>query len=266
MEERAVGGRLRSVLPVFLVEDVVASAEYYRDVLRLRIALLFPDDEPVLAIVDRSPGEGFHLAYGAGFPPRKNRDVDPKALDACVEVDDIARVYEELRAAGAQIGRVVEVQPGGVRQFDVEDLNGFALGFVQRAASTSSPYKVCPQFLVADAASAAQSYRTALGFRGDTYQRGGGTEARLHRDGVTVYLRSSRPPRTGRSNRGEAHEVEGMWDAYVEVDGVRALREEFRRRRAGIVRDVAVTDYGTAEVEVQDEDGYVLCFGEILPA
>lgn len=266
MEGQALPGRLRSVLPVFLVENVIASAEYYRDRLGFRIALVFPKDHPVLAIVDRTPGEGFHLAYGAGFPPRKNRAVDGLAVDAYIHVNDIAAVYEELPKIGSEATAGVSDRERDSKELILEDPNGFVLGFRQEETTPPAAYKVCPQLLVEDAASSAEWYQNALGFESDIYDRGGGTEARLRREGVTIYLRSSRPPRMGRSNRGRAEEVERMWDAYVEVDGIWALWEEFRRRGVRIVRALEATDYGTEEFEVQDADGYVLCFAQILPA
>src|SRR5262249_51073004 len=54
---------------------------------------------------------------------------------------------------------------------------------------------------------------------------------------------------------------EASWDAYIRVSGGAVLYEEFKSRGAKIIREPEVTFYEMREFEVEDCDGYVLCFG-----
>jgi hypothetical protein len=56
-----------------------------------------------------------------------------------------------------------------------------------------------------------------------------------------------------------------VWDAYVRVTDVEALRDELAGRGAKIIRGRESTFYHTREIEVEDCDGYVLCFSETVP-
>jgi predicted enzyme related to lactoylglutathione lyase len=66
-----------------------------------------------------------------------------------------------------------------------------------------------------------------------------------------------------RPNRTAHPEV--LWDAYVRVAGVEALRDELAGRGAKIIRGPESTFYRTREIEVKDCNGYVLCFSENAP-
>src|SRR5262249_38099342 len=80
------------------------------------------------------------------------------------------------------------------------------------------------------------------------------------RDGVEVMLSSAAGPGHVRPNRAKHPEAE--WDAYVRVSGVDPLCAEFKAKGARILRGPEVTFYEMREFEVEDDSGYVLCFGE----
>jgi predicted enzyme related to lactoylglutathione lyase len=52
------------------------------------------------------------------------------------------------------------------------------------------------------------------------------------------------------------------WDAYVWVDDADALREEYRSKSVTVTREVCDQPYGCRDFEVEDCNGYRLCFGQ----
>src|SRR5437773_2534011 len=116
-----------------------------------------------------------------------------------------------------------------------------------------------PMFLVADVGSTARWYTHQLGFRiAGTFPE---TEpygyASLQRDGAELMplrLDGYRKPDLS------ARRPEGLWDAYVRTEGVRALHESLRGRPL-LHMDLKRQPYGDWEFEVQDSNGYILVFG-----
>lgn len=91
---------LKSVAPQLVVTDVVATAEYYRDVLGFEILGLF-GEPPFYSIVQRDGVEiHFGCAKGGGI---SNTKVRPESIDLYIWVTDIDAIFEELTASGADI-------------------------------------------------------------------------------------------------------------------------------------------------------------------
>jgi len=122
---------------------------------------------------------------------------------------------------------------------------------------------IAPYFLVADVVRAAENYRNKLGFsiRGYFFEDPP-VFGMVGRDGLTIMLSRVDASRGG-SNRG--HKNVGI-DAYLWIDGADALFEEFRQAGANLMGSPVVRTYGMKEFEVRDLDGYVLCFGQDVPA
>ena len=123
-------------------------------------------------------------------------------------------------------------------------------------------WSVAPYFVVADVVAAADWYRDVLGFR---YDRLWGDPPRfcmVYRAGVVVMLSQldDAPPRAVRPNRAADPEG-GAWDAYVWVDDADALHAEVAARGATIARPPCDQPYGCRDFEVDDRDGYRICFG-----
>jgi len=122
---------------------------------------------------------------------------------------------------------------------------------------------IAPFFLVADVTKAAEHYRDKLGFTIIGYFfEDPPVFAMVGRDDRIVMLSLAEGSRGG-SNRG--HKGEAL-DAYLWVDDVDALYAEFQRSGADIVAPPQRRIYGMKELEVRDLDGYVICFGEDVPA
>jgi hypothetical protein len=119
-----------AIAPYFLVDDVVVTANWYRDNLGFRYDR-FWGDPPAFCMVKRS-GVVIMLSQveGAG-PMRPNRLADPEgeAWDAYVWIDDADALHSEYVSRGVTIGRGLCDQVYGCRDFEIEDCNGFRLCF-----------------------------------------------------------------------------------------------------------------------------------------
>ncbi len=123
--------RLNQVAPAFVVRDVVATAEYYRDKLGFAILGYFLDP-PVFAMVARD-GVEFHFGKADAGQELKNNEMFRKGLgtDAYIFVDDVQKLYEEFS------DRQVDIIEGPVKrvyncvEITVRDCNGYRLVFGQ---------------------------------------------------------------------------------------------------------------------------------------
>ena len=119
-----------AVAPYFLVDDVVATAHYYRDKLGFTFER-FWGEPPCFCMVTRG-GVVIMLSQSTTTGVmRPNPVADPKreAWDAYLWVDDADALYGEFKSRGVRIAREICDQPYGCRDFDVEDCNGYRLGF-----------------------------------------------------------------------------------------------------------------------------------------
>ena len=121
-----------SIAPYFIVDDVVATAAYYRDRLGFHYDRLW-GDPPAFCMVGRSGITIMLAQLATSGVMRPNRAVDPErsAWDAYVWIEDADALYAELRAKGVTIAREIGDRPYGCRDFDVEDCNGYRLCFGQ---------------------------------------------------------------------------------------------------------------------------------------
>lgn len=118
-----------SIAPYFLVDDVVSTANYYRDKLGFAYDR-FWGDPPRFCMVWRR-GVVIMLSQLAVPVVKPNRSSDPSgdAWDAYIWVDDADTLYAEFQSAGVNIVRPICDQPYGCRDFDVEDCNGYRFCF-----------------------------------------------------------------------------------------------------------------------------------------
>lgn len=120
-----------SVAPYFIVDDVVATANFYRDKLGFKYER-FWGEPPCFTMVHRS---GITIMLGqlekTGLM-RPNSAADPAGegvWDAYVWVDDADALYEEFKSKGVNIARPICDQMYGCRDFDIRDCNGYTLCF-----------------------------------------------------------------------------------------------------------------------------------------
>ena len=124
-------------------------------------------------------------------------------------------------------------------------------------------WSVAPYFFVADVVASANYYRDMLGFRYDRFWNEPPGFCMVYRRGVVIMLAQHADPAAVRPNRLADAEGEA-WDAYIWIDDADALLAEYRGRGVKIVRDICDQEYGCRDFEVEDSNGYRLCFGQDL--
>ncbi len=120
---------------MFVVPDVVAAAEYYRDALGFKILSYF-QKPPVFASVARDEAE-IHLGKtdpGALPSPNLTRRRGVGS-DAYIWVDDVDALHQELKARGAKIVEGPVTRVYNCYELVVDDLNGYRLVFAGGTAA-----------------------------------------------------------------------------------------------------------------------------------
>ena len=118
------------ITPQFTVPDVVATAEYYRDVWGFNIEGYWMDP-PVFAIIER---DGLRMHFNKatrGTRPRSGR-VDG-GYDVYLDVTGLDAWVERLRAHGAEIIDGPSLRVYGQRELVVKDLNGLIIALGEEA-------------------------------------------------------------------------------------------------------------------------------------
>jgi len=121
-----------AVAPVLRVADVRASVAYYVDKLGFECA---PEgivdgggDEGAIYGIVRRGEIAIHLGR-----KRDEHEIDagiaPNALGAYVFVPDVHEIYAEFQRRGADLVQEPRVQPYGLEDITVRDLDGYHLGF-----------------------------------------------------------------------------------------------------------------------------------------
>lgn len=125
---------------------------------------------------------------------------------------------------------------------------------------------ITPFFIVDDLAATLEFYQLKLGF--DMAYKGGGDEevedywSFVRRDNVMInfkHIASDVHPQPNHSRHEWAR-----WDAYVNTDDPDSLYAEFVGKGVPMHRELANTSDGLRAFEIQDNNGYVLCFGRPL--
>ncbi|MFL6467130.1 MAG: VOC family protein [Pyrinomonadaceae bacterium] len=120
--------KLSGIAPQFVVPDVVATAEFYRDKLGFDLLGYFADP-PVYAMVRRDNAE-IHFGKADTESIQVNETVRRgMGTDAYIFVTDVNAIYEEFKE------RSVEIVEGPIKriyectEITVKDCNGFQLVF-----------------------------------------------------------------------------------------------------------------------------------------
>jgi predicted enzyme related to lactoylglutathione lyase len=133
----------------------------------------------------------------------------------------------------------------------------------ETAARVKEQFKsVSPCLLVDDVIKSAEFYRDVLGFHFDRYWGEPPCFVILLRDSVEISLNNPRGSGPVHPNR-KAH-AEAPWDVYVWVNDLSALHQELQSKGAKVIRGPEETFYHTCEIDIEDCNGYVLCFGQNL--
>ena len=124
-------------------------------------------------------------------------------------------------------------------------------------------WTVAPYFFVEDVVATANYYRDKLGFHYERFWGEPPSFCMPKRNGVVIMLSQIDAP--GHMNPNNRFDREGgAWDAYIWIDNADALYAEFKSKGVKIVRNVCDQEYGCRDFEVEDYNGYRLCFGQDL--
>ena len=121
------------IAPYFVVDDVVATANFYRDKLGFHFHRLWGEPS-CFTIVQRC---GIHIMLRQLDPPGQMRpnanpaDPEDYTWDAYLWVDNADALYAEFQQKGINIVRPICNQEYGCRDFDILDCNGYRLCFGQ---------------------------------------------------------------------------------------------------------------------------------------
>src|SRR5262245_43830070 len=131
-DQAAARCTLTSAAPYFLVDDVFATAEFYRDVLGFTFDEFF-GNPPSFTIVRRDDVRIMLRQVRPARPPvaRPNRSVMDETFDAYVYVSNVDQLAAELRARKADVvdGPITRIY--NMRELLVRDCNGYVLAFGQ---------------------------------------------------------------------------------------------------------------------------------------
>ena len=121
---------------------------------------------------------------------------------------------------------------------------------------------IAPYFIVDDVLQSAEFYRNKLGFNFDRIWGEPPQFTMVYRGQVVIMLKSIGSPGHCRPN----HQVNPAfcWDAYIWVEDADALYEELKSRGVKITREIENMEYGCRDFDVEDNSGYILCFGQNL--
>jgi len=126
--ETKAAARLKLISPHFVVPDVTAGAEYYRDVLGFKILGYFLDP-PVFAMVERDTVEIHFGKADNGAAPSPNVTRRALGLDAYIWTNNLDALYAELQSRGAKIIEQPTMRVYKCYEMVVEDNFGFRLAF-----------------------------------------------------------------------------------------------------------------------------------------
>jgi|SRR5688572_9791022 len=124
-----MAAKLTKAAPTFVVPDVVATAEYYRDKLGFKILGFFAEP-PVYAMVARDEVELHFGKIDEGLEMQFN-EMLRKGLgsDVYIFVEDVRALYEEFVQQGVEITEGPIKRVYECTEITVKDCNGFQLVF-----------------------------------------------------------------------------------------------------------------------------------------
>jgi predicted enzyme related to lactoylglutathione lyase len=128
-------------------------------------------------------------------------------------------------------------------------------------ASPSPRWTIAPYFIVGDVVATANYYRDKLGFVYERFWNEPPSFCMVKRNGIVIMLAQLERPAVVRPNR--LVDPEGSaWDAYIWIDNADALYAEFKSKGVTIARGICDQPYGCRDFDIDDCNGYRLCFGQ----
>jgi catechol 2,3-dioxygenase-like lactoylglutathione lyase family enzyme len=121
---------ISSISPFFIVRDLERSLAFYRDQLGFEVTHLVPPSDPFFAVVRRGGAQLMVKVTEEHVDPLPNKRQHPWARwDAYLDVPDPDALAAELAARGARFRVPLSNTQDGLRGFEIEDPDGYALFF-----------------------------------------------------------------------------------------------------------------------------------------
>lgn len=119
-----------TIAPLFIVEDIVATANFYRDKLGFRYERIW-GEPPCFTLVQRGGITIMLKQLGVKGLTRPNAVADPhrETWDAYIWVEDADALLAEFKSQGMTIARDIGDQSYNCREFDIDDCNGYRICF-----------------------------------------------------------------------------------------------------------------------------------------
>jgi uncharacterized glyoxalase superfamily protein PhnB len=124
-----------AISPLLAVRNLKEAIEFYKNSLGFQVGMVFPDlNNPEYADLSK---DGmvlmFAAASGLGVDDKEKLGV---GVNLYMQIDgNIDDYYKELKKKGAKIIVDIKDEPFGIRDFTVEDINGYRLTFNQQGTS-----------------------------------------------------------------------------------------------------------------------------------
>jgi predicted enzyme related to lactoylglutathione lyase len=127
--------------------------------------------------------------------------------------------------------------------------------------ASRSRWTIAPYFIVNDVVTTANFYRDQLGFQYERFWGEPPCFCMVYRNGIVIMLREVSTRGVLRPNHLADPQSDADWDAYIWVDDAEALYGEFTAKGVKITRGICDQPYGCRDFDVEDCNGYRLCFG-----
>ena len=125
-----------------------------------------------------------------------------------------------------------------------------------------------PQFIVHNLSDTVDYYRVKLSFKVDWIGEPP-LFAIISRDFTRIMLRQLNKSLQVRPNKipfvdsGWSEDKVGCWDMYIWIENADDLYKILLEKQVKIIREIADTDYGNRDFEIEDLNGYIICFGHV---
>ncbi|NER14228.1 hypothetical protein GWK08_12310 [Leptobacterium flavescens] len=129
--------------------------------------------------------------------------------------------------------------------------------------------KIAPYFIVENVPETVDFYVQKLGFSID-FLGDAPMFSIVSRGEVSLMFRQlkkagmTRPNRIPHLEAGWHTDGAEAWDAYIWVENADALYKEFISKGISIIKTIGDTEYGNRDFEIEDNNGYILCFGHTI--
>ena len=118
-----------SAAPQFLVDNLDASLKFYKEILDFGVDFVYEEFYAGISL----RGGSIHLKRAPKTLEDRTHRKANEHLDAYFTVTGIESLYNTLKDRGAPILRPLETRPWGMRDFYIEDPDGYILCFGEPA-------------------------------------------------------------------------------------------------------------------------------------